>query len=1046
MKSIINWMAENHVTTNLVMVLIIFLGLISIVTLKQEVFPEIESDTLSISVPYIGASPDEVENSIVKKLEESVAGVDGVKEITGIASENLGMLTVTADYGVDINDLKVLVQSEVDRITTFPDEAEKPVIKVNIKKTAVIQLAVYGAASEKILTRIALNIKEDLLRVPSITQVGTSGIKNYELYIEVSEEKLQIYGLTIEQIAGSIKKSSLDLPGGKLTTDNGEILLRTKAKGLTKEDYENIVVTTTPLGNTIKISDVAKVVDGFEDSDILSKFDTENAKLLTVYRVGNQGAIEVADAVKKYIADNESSMPAGVSLSYWKDDSRLLKERIDLLLKNALMGLVLVVLSLALFLEIRLAFWVSLGIAISFLGGFFVMSLMGVSINMITLFAFIVVLGIVVDDAIVVGENIFSRKGKDISSLDAAKEGANRVSVPVVFAVFTTVAAFLPLSYTEGIMGKIMGQIPVIVIGVLLFSLFESLLILPAHLSTLSDSKNTVIIFFNSISKKANEYLQTFLTKLFTPFLKKTLNNRYLTLSLSLAILIISIGLVVGGVINYAFMPEVEGDNIVVRINMPTGTSYLETQEVMEKLEKTAILTLAEYEKRENLKLYKHLYSIVGEQPSTKKGPVAISNSTDPAVAEVNIELVSLDFRKTSAKEIMDSWRENTGDIPGIKSLLFKSSIMSAGKAIEYNLSSTDEYELENAVFEFKELLKRYDGVTDIVDDFEKGKMELKFKLKPLAESYGLSVADLANQVRQGFHGMEILKLQRGNDEVTVKVRYPKNERNSISNIEDMMIRTKKGTEIPFSDIAEVDIGRGFSKIIRLDRSRIITVSANVDAEKVSENKINKEISEELNKMISERYNRVSFTKGGSQKQQQESMASLGRGFLVALFVIYLLLAIPFKSYIQPIVIMSAIPFGIIGAIIGHLVMGYTVSLISGLGIVALSGVVVNDSLVLVELINEYHRDKGHNLYDSIILAATKRFRPIMLTSLTTFLGLLPMIFETSLQARFLIPMAISLGFGVMFATGITLIFIPSGMMFLEDLKKIGIGLRPFRD
>ena len=1040
MKTIINWMAENHVTTNLVMVLIIFLGIISIFTLKQEVFPEVESDTISITVPYIGASPDEVENSVIKKLEENVAGVDGVKEIRGIASENMGSLTVTADYGVDINDLKVLVQSEVDRITSFPEEAENPVIKVNVKNTAVIQLAVYGSADEKILTRITLDIKEDLLKNPVITQIGTSGIKNYELYIEVSEEKLKYYNLTIEQIAGAIKRSSLDLPGGKLTTDNGEILLRTKAKGLTKQDYENIVVTTTPMGNTIRISDIATVVDGFEDSDILSKFDTENAKLLTVYRVGNQGAIDVADAVKKYIKENESSLPNGVNLSYWKDDSKLLKERIDLLVRNAFMGLVLVILSLALFLEIRLAFWVSLGIALSFLGGFFVMSLMGVSINMITLFAFILVLGIVVDDAIVVGENIFARRGKDISSLKASKDGANRVSVPVVFAVFTTVTAFLPLSYTEGMMGKIMGQIPVIVIGVLLFSLFESLLILPAHLSTLGESKNALIKFFNNISKKANEYLRLFLTKMFTPFLKKTLNNRYLTLSLSLATLIVSIGLVVGGVINYAFMPEVEGDNIIVRINMPTGTSYLETKKILDKLETTALETMDEFESKENIKLYKHLYSIVGEQPSTKKGPVAITNNIDPSVAEVNIELISLDFRKSSAKEIMDRWREKTGDIPGVKSLLFQSSIMSAGKAIEYNLSSTDEYELENAIIDFKELLKRYDGVTDIVDDFEKGKMELKFKLKPLAESYGLSVSDLANQVRQGFYGMEILKLQRGNDEVTVKVRYPRDERNSISDIEDIMIRTKKGAEIPFSDIAEVEMGRGFSKIIRLDRSRVITVSANVNTEIVSENKINAEISLELEKMFSERYNNVSFTKGGSQKQQQESMASLGKGFLVALFVIYLLLAIPFKSYIQPLVIMSAIPFGIIGAIVGHLVMGYTVSLISGLGIVALSGVVVNDSLVLVELINEFHRDKGHSLYDSIVLAATKRFRPIMLTSLTTFLGLLPMIFETSLQARFLIPMAISLGFGVIFATGITLIFIPSGMMFLEDIKKMVNG------
>jgi len=1035
MKAIINWMAENHVTTNLVMILVMFLGFISLVNLKQEVFPEIESDTLSITVPYIGASPDEVENSVIKKLEEAVSGIDGVKEIMAIASENMASITIFAEYGEDINDIKILVQSEVDRITSFPEEIENPVIKVNANTASVIQLAIYGSADEKVLTRIALNIKEELLQIPVISQVGTSGIKNYELNIEISEDKLNNYNLTLEQIAGAIKKSSLDLPGGKLTTANGEILLRTKAKGFTKEDYENIVVTTTPLGNTIKISDVAEVVDGFEDGDIMSKFDTENTKLLTIYRVGKQGAIEVADAVKTYILENEKLMPAGVKLSYWKDGSRILKERIDLLLKNAVMGLILVILSLAFFLEIRLAFWVSLGIAISFLGGFIVMSLMDVSINMITLFAFILVLGIVVDDAIVVGENIFSRRGDDISSLDASKLGANRVSVPVVFAVFTTVAAFMPLAYTEGMMGKVMAQIPVIVIGVLLFSLFESLLILPAHLSTLGESKNRFILFFNKMSKKVNELLQSFLIKIFTPFLKKTLNNRYLTISLSVGALIISIGLLVGGIVNYTFMPEVEGDNVIGRINMPTGTSYTETLQILEQLEKTAIEVLKEYEEKEGHKVYNHIYSIVGEQPSTKKGPMSVSAGINPSVAEVNIELLSLDIRSSSAKEIMDRWREITGEIAGVKALSFVSSIMTAGKAIEYNLSSTDDYELERAVNGFKEILKRYDGVVDIIDDLEKGKMELKFKLKPLAESYGITGYDLANQVRQGFYGMEILKLQRGNDEVSVNIRYPRSERNSISDIEDMMIRTRKGGEIPFSELAEVKMGRGYSKIVRLDRSRIIKVSANVNIEKVSENKINIELEKELGKMIDEQFNNVTFTKGGSQKQQQESVGSMLRGFVIALFVIYLLLAIPFKSYVQPLVIMSAIPFGIIGAILGHLIMGYTVSMISGLGIIALAGVVVNDSLVLVELVNEFHRDKGHSLYDAIVLAAAKRFRPIMLTSLTTFLGLLPMIFETSLQARFLIPMAISLGFGVVFATGITLIFIPSGMMLLEDIK-----------
>jgi len=562
MKAVISWMAENHVTSNLLMLLIIFIGLFSMVTLKQEIFPELEMDTISIQVIYRGASPDEIESSVIQRLEESISGVDGVRELSAVASEGVGSISVEIEYGEDVDKIKDLVQTEIDRITTLPADAEDPVVKTVSRSSEVIQVAISGDIDEYTLTKITEKVKDELLLLPQITQIGLSGVKNYELAIEVSEEKLRSYGLQFDQISSAIKRSSLDLPGGTLETANGDILLRTKGLGLIKQDYEDIIVFTNPAGQTVKVKDIATVKDGFEDSELYSYFDSQPSKLLTVYRTGDQGAIDVADAVKGYVERKKNSMPEGTHISFWQDNSELLKGRIKLLSRNAIFGLILVIISLTMFLDVRLSLWVSMGIFISFMGSFAVMKLTGTSINMISLFGFIIVLGIVVDDAIVVSENIMNHRNKGLPALEAAKIGTNKVSVPVIYAVLTTVAAFAPLAFVEGMMGKIMVVIPVVVVSVLGFSLFESLLILPSHLSLLKpeNKTNSLVRFFAGNSKRTDKFLMKFIEEKFTPFLKKSLHYRYTTVAISIFLLLFSIGMFRGGFIKFTFMPEIEAD------------------------------------------------------------------------------------------------------------------------------------------------------------------------------------------------------------------------------------------------------------------------------------------------------------------------------------------------------------------------------------------------------------------------------------------------------------------------------------------------------
>jgi multidrug efflux pump subunit AcrB len=1045
MNKAIKWMSENHVAANLFMVLIIFSGFLTISNIKMEVFPEMEMDQVQISVIYPGASPDEMEASIIIKIEDALKGISEITSINSIASEGIATVTAEVDMNEDVTEIKDLIKAEVDRITTFPELIEEPVIKELTNRRQVLQIAVFGDTDEKSLKRLAYEIEDELTLSEHISQVSVSGVRNDEISIEVSEDKLREYGLTLSEVTMAIRKGSLDLPGGDIQTQKGEILLRTKTLGYTREAYENVILRGSYSGDIIRIKDIGRVVDGFEEADLVSSFDGKRAAMVSVYRVGEQDAPKVAAEVYEYLEQKRKTLPENIALEVWRDTSILLNQRISLLTNNALLGLFLVLLSLSLLLEIRLAFWVAVGIVISFFGSFVIMQMMDVSINMISLFAFILVLGIVVDDAIVVGENIFSSQQKGLEPQKAASVGASRVARPVFFAVATSIAAFLPMVFVEGNMGKFMAVIPIVVISALTFSLFESIYILPAHLANVNIEKK--FGFLNKVDaarKKVADALDRFIHNTYSDLLKLALKNRYVTIAIAIAVLLVSIGLLSSGILGFTFMPKVEADNIIVQLSLPQGSSSEQTLKIVKRIEQAALKVekiVNENYDIEAESVFEHVYSSVGDQPS--KGGMQARNSViiKPELGEVNVQLVSSEYRDISATHILNMWREAVGDLPNLESISFSSNLMSLGGDVDVQLTANRFEKLDAAVEAVKAALANYSGVYEIRDDFETGKRELRINLTPQAASMGITVQDLANQVRQAFYGSEAFRIQRGKDEVKVMVRFPLAERNSLNDISRMRIRTASGKEVAFNEAATVEYGYGYSQIKRVDGRRVIAVKASVDETLANINQINDEIKRNIIPAIAKNYPTLSFSYEGVQKEQQKSMASLAIGYIIILFVMYGLLAIPFKSYIQPLVIMSAIPFGIIGSLWGHILLGFDLSFISIMGVVALSGVVINDSLILIDFVNEL-RDKGYSMFDAVIAAGQQRFRPIILTSITTFLGLMPMILETSLQARFLIPMAISLGFGVLSGTGIILLMVPASVLIIEDIQKKLNGLK----
>lgn len=1040
MKGTLKWMATNHVAANLLMMLLVVGGLIMSFQIKQEVFPEISLDIISITVPYPGAGPEEIEEGIVLKVEEALSSLSGIKKIRSSAAEGAGRVIVELMEGQDTNIALQDVKSEVDRITTFPEEAEEPVIiKVDNKQEA-LSLMLYGDAPERSLVETADNIRDELLSIPGITQVDVYGARPYEISIEVPEANLRRYGLTLESVASAIRQASLDLPAGSVKTESGEVLIRTKERKYIGREYAEIAIIRKPDGTEVKLSEIATVRDEFEETDVSAHLNGKPSAMIRVYRVGEQKPTEISAAVVKYVEQKKASLPDSMNLVVGFDSTELFKSRRDLLIKNAMFGLALVFVVLGAFMRIRLSLWVMLGIPISFLGAMLMMPAMDVSINMISLFAFILVLGIVVDDAIVVGENIYDHrnKGKDYTS--AAIDGVVEVGGPVIFSILTTVAAFLPLMYIEGTMGKFIGVIPAIVIPVLTVSLIESLFILPSHLTIgqpdpEAELKNSA---FKRARARFNAFMDRFINGPYARALAFCLRHRYSTLAAAIVILMLSVGLVAGGIIKFTFMPEVEGDQIIMNLRMPVDTTVDETTAILDGIVAKGIEAAREIEADEarskGKPVLEHVFSISGS--SIVSGHTLDAPTSGGNLGGVMMFLTKSEMRAAQTSDVVKLWREKVGEVPGADSLTFASNLISFGANVNVQLAHKDFDVLERAADRLKASLAEYPGVSDIDDSSSTGKPEAVIRLKPEARTLGLTEESLGRQIRSAFYGAEALRVQRGRDEVKVMVRLPESERKSLLDLSRMTVRTPSGADVPLSIAASTEMGRGYSIISRTDRKRVTNVTADVDEKRANADEILADIKQGALPAMQQDFPGLVFNMEGEEAERKDSMGSMGRGFAFALIMIYALLAIPFRSYSQPLLVMTAIPFGIVGAVLGHLIMGYTISILSVFGIVALAGVVVNDSLLLIDYINR-KRTRGVELMEAVQMGGVRRFRPILLTSLTTFFGLAPMIMETSVQARFLIPMAISLAFGIMFATGITLVLIPSLYMILEDVKRL---------
>lgn len=1014
----IAWMTRNRVTPNLLMVFLLLGGVFSAQHIKKEVFPEFELDTVSISVAYQGSSPEEVEQGIILVVEEAISSIEGISEISATASEGSGQVAAELQDGVDRQKVLQEVKQEIDRITTFPDDAEEPVVSLSSRKREVLQLSLYGNASELVLRELGEQVRDRLLQQQGISQVSIVGARDLEIHVEVSQETLRAHGLSMEMVASAIKEASVEIPGGEIKTDAGEILLRVRDRRDWASEFAHIPVISGDDGTVLYLDDIAEVSEGFEDSDRAVTFNGQPTIAMDVYRVGDETPIGVAASVRTAMAEIAPDLPPGISWKISRDQSEVYGQRLELLLKNAAIGLALVLVLLGLFLEIKLAFWVTMGIPISFMGCLLLLPGFDVSINMISMFAFIVALGIVVDDAIIAGENIYEYRRHTNGYLEAAIAGARDVAVPITFSILTNIAAFLPMLFIPGVMGKIWKVIPIVVITVFVVSWVESLFILPAHLAhSHSGRGNRFGRYIADRQQAVSRGLTHFIESVYGPVLHGVLRYRYLTVAAGIALLMVIAGYVFSGRIGLILMPRVESDYAVVTATLPYGSPMEKAEQVRERL----VGSLQRILDRQD-----------GQTPVTD-----VFTSIDDSQVEVRAFLVDPELRTLSTRQLTGLWRKETGSIPGLQSLRFEFDRggPGRGKSLSVELSHRDIDTLDRASAALAEQLSGFSQVTDVDDGFTPGKEQLDFRITPEGESLGLTGAAIASQVRNSFQGVAALKQQRGRNEVTVQVRLPEEQRLSEYDVETMFIRTPDGDYVPLSYVAEMERGRAYSVIKRRDGRRTVTVGA--DVEPIGETGIvrtalDTTILPELVKI----YPGLSYSYQGRQADMQESIGSLFLGLGGALLVIYFLLAIPFRSYVQPIIVMTAIPFGVVGAVLGHMVMGYNLSVMSMMGIVALSGVLVNDSLVLIDFANK-ERARGLSVYAAIHRAATRRFRPILLTTLTTFGGLAPMIFETSRQARFMIPMALSLGYGILFATLIVLVLIPCLVLVCDDLGRL---------
>ena len=1047
MNNIIKWMAEHPVAANLITMFVVALGALSAIQMPQKTFPDFTLDAVSVSVGYPGASPIEIQASIVRPIEDQLSGIDGIDSITATISEGRGSVSVSFLRGEDIKAKLDEIKTEVDRIRVFPvDSGEPSVLQAN-NNSRVLEIALHGDATEAVLKEVAERLKDELVALKSISYVEIGSTRDYEVSIEVSRDTLRAYGITIAEVAQVIGQSSLELPGGSIETDTVAIPIRTTGRNYTQSDFENIVIRTNADGGRVYLRDIAKVIDGFEDTNLSAKFNGETAVSINVFRVGDEQVLAIVSEAISYLnSEFRPSLEDGIDTTIWQNEATNLQDRIDLLVKNAAIGLFLVILCLALFLDIRLAFWSAVGIGVSFTATFAIMGALGMSINMISLFGFILAIGIVVDNAIVVSENIYTNGKKGMTTMQAAVKGTQRIAIPVVFSALTTIVAFWPLTQLPGTLGKFLTDIPVVVMIVLSLSLLQALIILPRNLSSLDVSPsyrpNLVFRTLNVIRAIVDKVLQWFIHVPLDAVLRFTTKGFAIMIPIacSVALMIVTVGLLSFGYVKFNFFPSIDGYFVRASIQMNDGTTFEMTQKVAEEVRDAARRAGANIQNKlpQSAPAVIVGVNMVVGQGIAGGGPEGGDAAGGATIANVVVQITDPTLRDWKTTEFEDTWRAAIGPVASVKSLTVTAELIGAGDAVAIELSLPDGQDITPVVDDLREALRKIPGLFSIRDDNSAGRLEYRLALREEARLYGVTLSDLANQTRAGFFGLEATSVQRGADNVAVMVRYPKSERNSLSDLMSTWITTPSGDQIPLNTVAKIEEGQSPAQILRRNGRQVTTLTAELDIAVATSSEVNEVIEADILPVLIKKYSNLIVKAGGEQRQQSDAQSALSQALGIALFVIFALLALVFRSYVQPIVVMSAIPLGLIGAVTGHYIMGIPLTILSIFGIIGLAGVVINNSLVMVDVFNE-HIKGGMAVREAVVLGTKQRFRPILLTSLTTFLGVYPLIMETSLQAQFLIPLAVSIGYGVLFGTVIIVLTVPAIFM-AQYYVSLGLG------
>ncbi len=915
-KGLVAWFAQNHVAANILMLFLIATGLASLGSMTREIFPAVDPGVITVSVIYPGASPEDVEEGITRRVEEALIGIQGIQRIASTASEGVGIITVELDDFVDENEILNDVETEIDRLRDFPPENAEEVSIVKAKRSAkVLTLSLYGAVPEKMLRSWAERVEDELLQLPDVSFVNITGGRAREIAIEISRASLRKYAISLGEVADAVRAHSIDLPGGTLRSEAGDILVRVQEKRYFGSEFESIVVRSNTDGSLLRLGDIATVIDGFVDEKIETRFNDLPALFLDITRSDAQDSLVIENQIQQYLTELE--LPAGLQVSMVKNRTDILRDRINLLLRNAIMGFTLVFIALLLFLDLKLAFWTSFAIPVSFLGGIFIASLFGVTINMITLFALIVVLGIVVDDAIIAGESIFAEQERGKKHLTAVMDGVNAVRAPVTIGVLTTIAAFAPLIFSTGTLGQIMQPIPIVVIGILMTSLLEAFFILPAHLSS---SSRWSIGILAECRNAVTERLAQFIDRVITPIVMFCVRFRYATLGATIALVIIAVSLIMSGTIRFIFFPQIEGDEVRASLEMQVGTPYVITEKYAEQMYEAAIRVRDRYDEKrseEQGSIFKHVAFSVGTQTGGD-GPVSIGGASGTHLAQIEIELVPSVERSVSSSQVEREWRKEVGEIPGARKVAFESSLGRAGADINLELAHRNESALAAAAEQLKNQLQRMDGVSEVTDSFELGKQEYVFKLTDAGRAAGLTPASLGRQLRDAFYGREVQRIQRGKSEMKVLVRLPERERETRASLYDMRVRLPNGQEAELTTMATIQQQRSLTSINRVDGRRVVAVTANVDEGVTTPNEVLDVFNTRLMPQLEKDYPGLTFSLEGQSRDQKQDLATLGKNMLIALMIIFVMLGSQLRSYAKPFIILMTVPIGVTGAILAH--------------------------------------------------------------------------------------------------------------------------------